>query len=68
MTTKDLYKVLSEAEIEPGILIYLLKQSIEVEELKLQFREAADLNTLDSYVKVMQGERFLSLLIAGHFC
>jgi hypothetical protein len=65
MTFQDLQKVLSDAEIEPSTLVYLLRQSIQVEELKLEFHQAADCDTLDSYLKIMQGERFLTLLIAA---
>lgn len=62
-----LKQAMDESHIQPEIVYQLLKQGIEVERLRLQFNEANGSATLDSFVKIMQGERFLSLLIAARF-
>jgi hypothetical protein len=46
-------------------IIYLLKQGIEVEKLHLEYLEMMQSDTLDSFVKIMKGERFLTMLISS---
>jgi hypothetical protein len=48
-------------------IIYLLKQGIEVEKLHLEYLESLQSDTLDSFVKIMKGERFLTMLITSRW-
>lgn len=65
MDTDSLRSFLIQHNLDAATLYYLLDQGIEVEELRLQLMESIGGESLDSYVKIMQGARFLDLLIAS---
>lgn len=46
-------------------ILYLLEQGIEVEKLKLQVQQLTKSYTMDSYLKILHGEKVTSLLIAS---
>lgn len=62
---QQLQSILSECHLEPETLVYLLQQGIDVEHLRLGFQEPINGEDLDSFIKIMQGERFLALLIGA---
>lgn len=57
--------LLIENRQQADAIIYLLNQGIEIERLRLEFLELTKSNTLDSYIQIMEGERFLTSLIAA---
>lgn len=64
MLIQQLQSILSECQSDPQAIAYLLQQGIEAEELRLQFFDPIHTDTIESFTKIMNGERFLSLLIA----
>jgi hypothetical protein len=68
MAKCNLQQILSSHDINPKCLQYLIKQSLEMERMRLEFLQSCKCDTIDSFSKIMQGERFLTLLIAtgGH--
>lgn len=65
MDTDSLRSFLIQHNLDAATLYYLLEQGIELEELRLQLLESLGGESLDSYVKIMQGARFLNLLVAS---
>lgn len=57
-----IHHLISKSKISPQTLSYHLRQSIEVEKIKLETYESSNLDTLDSFEKIMEGERLLRLL------
>lgn len=51
--------------IPPETISYLLEQGIECERIRLQVQEATESDTLNSHIKLLQGERFLALLTSA---
>lgn len=62
MCTEALNSILLEINSDPSVIHRLLKQGIEVEELKMQLADPLNLPTLDQFLETQQGERFLMLL------
>jgi hypothetical protein len=56
-----------ENNIDPQTIIYLLKEGIQLERLKLEVKENTESETLQTFNKIMEGERFLTILISARF-
>lgn len=52
-----------ESRQQADAILYLLEQGIEVERLKLQVQQLTKSYTMDSYLKILHGEKVASLLI-----
>lgn len=46
-------------------IIYLLEQGIEMERLKHEIEQATNSESIESHLKIIQGEMFMSSLIAS---
>lgn len=57
--------LLIETRQQADAILYLLEQGIEVERLKLQVQQLTKSYTMDSYIKILHGEKVTSLLIAS---
>lgn len=57
--------LMEEHHICRQAIIHLLNEGVALERLRLEVQELTKSDTLDSYVKIMQGERFLTLLITS---
>ena len=64
----ELHAALNETGLDSRRLRSILQQGIEIERLKLEVEDITSKNTLDSYISIMQCERFLHLLLAAHPC
>lgn len=65
MYYSNLHDYLTAHRLEAEKLGFLLQQGIEVERLRLQVEHCTNSESIESHVKIMHGERFLSLLIAA---
>lgn len=63
-----LISLLSEHNVNAETLYQLLEQGLEMERMNLQLSESIpNSNSVESFVKLMEGERLLSLLTAARF-
>lgn len=62
MDLTQLQSVLIEHQITPTNLRYIVEQGIEMEKLKLEVERSLNHGSVDSFVKIMQADRFSSLL------
>lgn len=53
---------MEESHIQPEYICQLLNQGIEVERLRLQIHQVTETESIESHVRILQGERFMSLL------
>jgi hypothetical protein len=65
MTHLQLQSIISEMHLDIEVIAYLLKQGIEVENLRLEVLKSTNSESIESHIKIIQGEGFLSLLIAA---
>lgn len=65
MYYSNLHDYLTTHRLEAEKLGFLLQQGIEVERLRLQIEHCTESESIESHIKIIQGERFLSLLIAA---
>jgi hypothetical protein len=65
MSTQQLQSILSECQADPKTIVYLLRQGVEVEEIRLELLGNLHPDSLNTFSKIMQGERFLNLLVAS---
>lgn len=54
--------LMEEHHIYPENIIHLLNEGIEIERLRLQVQKATNAESIESHIKIMEGERFISLL------
>jgi len=59
---------LHEHELQVETIIYLLNQGIEIERLKLEIQHCTDSDSIESHLKIINGERFAFLLRIGCAC
>lgn len=52
-------------DIQPETILFLINQGIEIEKLKLELQRFTNSESIESHIKILQGERFTSLLIAS---
>lgn len=64
MDTDSLRFFLIKHNLDAATLYYLLEQGIEVERIRLQMLQCTKAPSIESHVKIIQGERILSLLTA----
>jgi hypothetical protein len=62
MPHHKLQSIISELQLSPNAILYLLQQGIEVEKLRLEFLQSANAESIESHCRILQGEQFASIL------
>lgn len=58
---------LLENNLRPEFIAYLLQQGIEIERLRCQIEEPEDSDNYETKIRLLQGERFYSILSVARF-
>ena len=54
--------LLQEHHICPQSIIHLLREGIQIERLALQIQKSTNSESVESRIKILEGERFITLL------
>lgn len=63
----NLKTFLIENNLRPEFIAYLLQQGIEIERLRCQIEDSKEYENYENTIRILQGERFYSILSVARF-